>query len=71
MIWDVAVRDQEKFFFAAPEVWRDVVPSGQFHLEVIGKEKKDHAATRLYSAKTFSPRWTIDATVTSADLRRK
>jgi hypothetical protein len=71
MIWDVVEGQQEKFFLSAPEVWRDIVPSGQFHLEVIGDEKSDHTATRLYSAKTFSPRWTIDGTVTSMELRRK
>ncbi len=71
MIWNVPIEQQEKFFLEAPEIWRDVVPSGQFHLQVIGEESGEAVAARIYSGKTFHPRWTIDNTITSTELRRK
>jgi hypothetical protein len=67
----VPVEHHEKFFIEAPEIWRAVVPSGQFDVQVIGEETGEAAAVRTYSSKTFSPRWTIDHTITSAELRRK
>jgi hypothetical protein len=71
MLWDVPLEHQEKFFIEAPGIWRDVVPSGQFHLQVIGEEAGEAAAARTYSGKTFHPRWTIDNTIASTELRRK
>jgi hypothetical protein len=71
MIWDVPVRHQEQFYLEAPRIWRTVVPSGQFDLQVIGEETGEAAAVRRYSGKTFHPRWTIDNTITSTELRRK
>jgi hypothetical protein len=71
MLWDVPIEQQEKFFLEAPKIWRDVVPSGQFHLQVIGDEPGEAVSTRIYSGKTFHPRWTIDNTIISAELRRK
>jgi hypothetical protein len=71
MIWSVPVEQQEKFFLEAPNIWRDVVPSGQFHLQVIGEEDGEAVAARIYSGKSFHPRWTIDNTITSTELRRK
>ena len=70
MVWDVPIEHQENFFLNAPDIWRQVVPSGQFHLQVIGETKEDHAAASGYSAKAFHPRWTIDNTITSTELRR-
>jgi hypothetical protein len=71
MIWDVPIQHQERFFLNAPDIWREVVPSGQFYLQVIGEEAGEAVAPRIYSGKTFHPRWTIDNTITSAGLRRK
>ena len=71
MLWDVPVEHQERFFLEAPDIWRLVVPSGQFDLQVIGEETGKAAAVRTYIGKTFHPRWTIDGTVTSTELRRK
>ena len=71
MIWNVPIEQQEKFFLEAPKIWRDVVPSGEFHLQVIGGSDEEAVAARIYSGKTFHPRWTIDNTITSAELRRK
>jgi hypothetical protein len=71
MILQIPVRHQEKFYLEAPGIWRKVVPSGQFDLHVIGEEIGEAAAVRSYSGKTFHPRWTIDNTITSSDLRRK
>ena len=71
MIWDVPIQHQEKFFLDAPGIWRKVVPSGQFDLQVIGEGAGEAAAVRTYSGKTFHPRWTIDNTITSTELRRK
>jgi hypothetical protein len=71
MIWDVPVHHQEMFLHEAPRIWRDLVPSGQLHLEVIGEGAKEPAAVRTYTGKTFHPRWTIDNTVVSWELRRK
>jgi len=71
MLWDVPVEHQERFFLEAPDIWRLVVPSGQFDLQVIGEETGEAAAVRTYIGKTFHPRWTIDGTVTSTELRRK
>jgi len=71
MIWNVPIEQQEKFLLEAPRIWRDSVPSGQLHLQVIGEEPGEAVATRIYSGKTFHPRWTIDNTITSAELRRK
>lgn len=59
IIWNVPIYQQEKFFLEAPEIWRDVVPSGQLHLQVIGEEAGEAVAARTYSGKTFHPRWTI------------
>ncbi len=71
MVWNVPVEYQEQFYVAAPDIWREVVPSGQFHLQVIGQEVGEAAATRTYSGKTFHPRWTLDNTITSTEVRRK
>jgi hypothetical protein len=71
MIWDVPIDGQERFFLEAPEIWRKIVPSGQFHVQVIGEEAGEADATRIYSGKTFHPRWTIDNAITSTELRRK
>jgi len=71
MIWDVPIRHQEQFFLEAPDIWRQVVPSGQFHLQVIGEGVGEDVAARIYSGDTFHPRWTIDNTIMSAELRRK
>jgi hypothetical protein len=71
MVWDVPVQHQQNFFVEAPGIWRKVVPSGQFDLHVIGEETGEAAAVRSYSGKTFHPRWTIDNTITSSQLRRK
>jgi hypothetical protein len=71
MLWDVSIQYQERFFLEAPNIWRDVVPSGQFHLDVIGEMAGEAAAVRAYTGKTFHPRWTIDNMVTSTELRRK
>jgi hypothetical protein len=71
MIWNVPIPYQEQFLRDAPGIWRQVVPSGQFHLQVIGEEIGEDVATRIYSGKTFHPRWTIDNTITSTELRRK
>jgi hypothetical protein len=71
MLWHVPVHHQEKFFGHAPGIWRQVVPSGQFDLQVIGEEAGEAAAVRTYSGKTFHPRWTIDHFITSSELRRK
>ena len=70
-IWAVPIQHQEEFFLKAPGIWRKVVPSGQFDLQVIGEETGEAAAARSYSGKTFHPRWTIDHTITSSELRRK
>jgi hypothetical protein len=71
MVWDVPVEQQENFFLQAPALWRQIVPSGQFDLQVIGELTGEHEAARGYCGKTFSPRWTIDGTITSRELRRK
>jgi hypothetical protein len=71
MLLDVPVQHQEKFFLHAPGIWRQVVPSGELHLTVIGEGEGEAAAVRSYSGKTFHPRWTIDHTITSSELRRK
>jgi hypothetical protein len=71
MLWDVSVHHQEQFFLEAPGIWRTVVPSGQFDLQVIGEGAWEGAAVRTYSGKVFHPRWTIDNTITSTELRRK
>jgi hypothetical protein len=71
MIWDVPVQHQEDFFLEAPGIWSRVVPSGQFHLQVIGEEAGEALTVRTYSGKTFHPRWTIDNTITSTGVRRK
>jgi hypothetical protein len=34
-LWEIPVEHQENFFIEAPTIWREVVPSGQFHLQVI------------------------------------
>lgn len=71
MLWDVPIEHQEKFFIAAPDIWRSVVPSGQFDVQVIGEGAGEAASVRMYSGKTFHPRWTIDHTITSTEVRRK
>jgi len=71
MVWSVPIEQQEQFFLEASEIWQDVVPSGQFHLQVIGEGDGEAVATRIYSGKAFHPRWTIDGTITSTELRRK
>ncbi len=71
MLWNVPIEQQESFFLEAPGIWRDIVPSGQFHVQVIGEQDGEANATRIYSGKTFHPRWTIDNTITSTELRRK
>jgi hypothetical protein len=71
MLWDVPLHHQEQFYLKAPGIWRTVVPSGQLDLQVIGDGAWEGAAVRTYSGKTFHPRWTIDNTVTSTELRRK
>ena len=68
---EVPLIHQETFLIYAPEIWRQVVPSGQFHVQVIGEGAGETAAVRIYSAKTFHPRWTIDNTIRSSELRRK
>ena len=60
MLWDVPVHHQEKFFLEAPGIWRQVVPSGQLDLHVVGEGIGEPAAVRTYTGKTFHPRWTID-----------
>jgi hypothetical protein len=70
MIWQVPNMHQEKFYLNAPTIWRTVVPSGQFHLQVIGEAAGEADAARYYTGKTFHPRWTIDHTITSTELRR-
>lgn len=71
MLWDVPTEHQELFFLAAPAIWREVVPSGQLHLDVIGEGEGEATAVRTYTGKSFHPRWTIDNTVTSSELRRR
>jgi hypothetical protein len=71
MVWDVPLEHQEKFFLEAPAIWRGIVPSGQMHIDVIGESPGEASAVRAYSGKTFHPRWTIDNTITSSELRRK
>jgi len=71
MIWDVPIVHQEKFFLEAPGLWREMVPSGQFHLQVIGDEPGEDLAARIYSGKTFHPRWPPDNTIISTELRKK
>ncbi len=71
MVWDVPIEQQERFFLKAPSIWREVVPSGQFDLQVIGEEAGEAAAVRSYCVKTFHPVWTPDHTITSTELRRK
>ena len=71
MLWEVPIEHQEKFFVSAPALWRSTVPSGQFHVQVTGEEAGESEAVRTYSGKTFHPRWTIDNTITSIELRRK
>jgi hypothetical protein len=71
MIWTVPIPHQERFFLDAPDIWRQVVPSGQFNLQVIGEDAGEAAAVRTYTGKTFHPRWTPDNTITSGELRRK
>lgn len=71
MVWDVPIEQQERFFLAAPTIWREVVPSGQFDLQVIGEGAGENAAVRFYCGKTFHPVWSIDNTITSGELRRK
>jgi hypothetical protein len=71
MLLYVPIHHQQKFFLEAPGIWRTVVPSGEFDLQVIGEGAWEGAAVRTYSGKTFHPRWTIDNTITSTELRRK
>jgi hypothetical protein len=71
MLWHVPIEHQEKFFVEAPGIWRDIVPSGQFFMQVIGEGASEATATRMYTGKTFHPRWTIDNTITSTEVRRK
>jgi hypothetical protein len=71
LIFDVPLHHQEKFYLEAPGIWRMVVPSGQLDLQVIGENTGEAAAVRSYTGKTFHPRWTIDHTITSSELRRK
>ena len=71
MIWQVPIEHQEKFFFSASRIWRDVVRSGQFDVQVVGEEPGDAVAVRAYSVKTFHPVWSIDGMITSTELRRK
>jgi hypothetical protein len=71
MIWDVPIPHQERFFSEAPDIWRQVVPSGEFDVQVIGEGVGESNAVRIYSGKTFHPRWTIDSTIASTELRRK
>jgi hypothetical protein len=71
LILDVPIPHQERFFLEAPGIWREVVPSGQFDVHVIGEEPGEAAAVRKYCGKTFNPTWTIDNTITSSQLRRK
>jgi hypothetical protein len=71
MLWDVPIVQQKKFFLEAPGLWREMVPSGQFHLQVIGDEPGEDLAARIYSGKTFHPRWTIDNTIISTEFRKK
>ncbi len=75
-LWSIPEPLQERFFSEAPGIWRKVVPSGQFHLQVIGEDevgeqKGQAAAARIYSGKTFHPRWTIDNTILSTEFREK
>jgi hypothetical protein len=70
MIFDVPLHHQERFYLEAPGIWRTVVPSGQLHVQVIGEEVGEAVAPRIYSGKTFHPRWTIDNTITSGGFRR-
>ncbi|HWC99826.1 MAG TPA: hypothetical protein VG456_23860 [Candidatus Sulfopaludibacter sp.] len=70
MLFDVPIMHQEAFFVHASEIWRQVIPSGQFDVQVIGDGAGEAAAVRMYSAKTFHPRWTIDNIITSTELRR-
>lgn len=71
LVLDVPVQHQETFFVEAPGIWKKVVPSGQFDLHVVGEGDGEAAAVRSYTGKTFHPRWTIDNTITSSQLRRK
>jgi hypothetical protein len=71
MLWSVPTEHQQKFFLEAPEIWRGIVPSGQFFVQVIGEDASEVTATRTYTGKTFHPRWTIDNTITSTEVRRK
>jgi hypothetical protein len=71
MLWDAPVEHHERFFLNAPDIWRQVVPSGHFDLQVVGEQAGEATAVRTYSGKTFHPRWTIDYTITSNELRRK
>jgi hypothetical protein len=70
-VWDVPIEHHLKFFLEAPTIWRGIVPSGQFHLQVIGEQLGEEHAPRIYSGRTFHPRWTIDGLVTSSELRRR
>jgi hypothetical protein len=40
-------------------------------LQVIGEKAGEAVAARIYSSKTFHPRWSLDNTITSTELRRK
>lgn len=71
MLFDVPIMHQETFLIHAPGIWRQVVSSGQFDIQVVGEGAGEAAAVRMYSAKTFHPRWTIDNTIRSSELRRK
>jgi hypothetical protein len=71
VVFNVPITHQERFWFKAPRVWKDVVPSGDLHLQVIGDEDVEHLKVRMYSAKTFHPGWTIEHLVSSTELRRK
>ena len=71
MIWSLPPDHRSKFFIEAPAIWRNMVSSGQFHVQVIGDGKGEADAARTYSGKTFHPRWTIDNLLSSTELRRR
>jgi hypothetical protein len=71
MLWDVPLEHHEAFYREAPGIWRGMIPAGQFHIQRIGDDPGEGIATRLYSAKTFHPRWTVENTIMSRELRGK
>lgn len=71
VLLDVPAQHHERLWFDGPRLWREVVPTGQLHIQVIAESERDVCAVRMYSSKTFHPDWTIENTVTSMEFQRK